>query len=151
MCSTGSFGETCISTLHVKTWTHVPARPQAHHTRITAIQGVTTPSQGSYRLSHALTGAGTYRMTPCPHGATDIQNVTTPSQHHSLTWRHRVLIKSQLYKMSLSPHRAMVLQGVTMAWQGNSPPRCLRRRVDLISQTGHHSRRSEKDNEAVKE
>lgn len=91
-----------------------------------------TPGSQLYRVSphhrrdlrsyqHALTGAWTCRMTPCPHGATDLQNVTTPSQHHSLTWCHRVLIKSQLYKMSLSPHRAMVLRGVTMAWQGNSP------------------------------
>lgn len=91
-----------FSTVHVKTRTDVLARPQAGHSRITTVQGVTTPSQGPYRLSHALTGAWTYRMTPCRHGATDLQNVTTPSQHHSLTWRHLVLIKSQLYDITES-------------------------------------------------
>lgn len=134
MCSTGSFWETCFSTVHVKTWTDVPARPQARHSRITAVQGIPSPSQGPYRLSHDLTGAWTYRMTPCPHGATALQNVTTASQHYSLKGCHRVLIKSQLYKMSLSPQRTIVLQGVTTAWQGNSPPRCHCRSVNLAVQ-----------------
>lgn len=93
MCSTGSFWETCFSTVHVKTWTDVPARPQARHSRITAVQGVPTPSQGPYRLSHALTGAWTYRLTPCPHRATALQDVTESSQGHSSTGCHHSLAR----------------------------------------------------------